>query len=139
MAGLRKLVAKPQAGGSPPIAMPECDRRLIAQDSDLRQLLLSDLMEAFRQGTDGPVWEQSIYVRDWGFELSAVKAPVYLWQGLEDINVSPAMGHYLADNLPNCQAYFCVGEGHISLVHHHLEEILRPFHSQSSGQSRSRK
>lgn len=137
MAGVRKLIARPQAGGSPPITMPECDRRLIAQNPDLRQLLLRDLIEAFRQGTNGPVWDQSIYVRHWGFELSALKAPVHLWQGLEDINVSPAMGHYLADNLPNCQAHFCADEGHISLAYNHLEEILQPFHSQSSSHSRS--
>lgn len=137
IAGVRRLSTKTQPNGSPPIAMPECDRRLISQNSDLRQLLLRDMMEAFRQGTRGPVWEQSLYVRPWGFELSAVKAPVYLWQGLEDINVSPAMGRYLADNLPNCQAHFCEGEGHISLPYNHLEEILRPFHSQPSSQSRS--
>lgn len=139
MAGIRKLVAKPQAGGSPPIAMPERDRRLIAQNPDLRQLLLRDMIEAFQQGTDGPVWEQSIYVRHWGFDLSSVKAPVHLWQGLEDINVSPAMGRYLADNLPNSQAHFCEGEGHISLAYSHLEEILQPFLSQPSNQGRSYK
>ena len=139
MAGIRKLVMRPQAGGSPPIAMPECDRRLIAQHSDLRLLLLRDTMEAFRQGTDGPIWEQSIYVRPWGFELSAVKAPVHLWQGLEDINVSPAMARYLAENLPNSEAHFCEGEGHISLPYNHLEETVQPFLSQSSGQSRNGK
>lgn len=127
MAGVQKLVAKPQRGGPPPIAMPDCDRRLIAQHSDLRQLLLRDLMEAFRQGIDGPIWEQSIYVMPWGFELSAVRSPVFLWQGLEDMNVSPAMGRYVADSLPNCQAHFLQGEGHISLAYNHLEEILQPF------------
>ena len=132
IAGVRRLATKTQPNGSPPIAMPEIDRHLITQNSDLRQLLLRDMMESFRQGTRGPVWEQSLYVRSWGFELSAVKAPVHLWQGLEDINVSPAMGRYLADNLPNCRAHFCEGEGHISLAYNHLEEILQPFFSQPS-------
>jgi len=45
MASMRKLVLRPRAGGSPPIAMPECDRRLIAQHSDLRQLLLRDMYD----------------------------------------------------------------------------------------------
>ena len=137
--GVRRLAAKPRTGGPPPIAMPECDRRLIAQNSNLRRLLLRDMLESFQQGTRGLVLEQSLYVRPWGFNLYAVKAPVYLWQGLEDINVSPAMGHYLAENLPDCQAHFLEGEGHISLAYNHLEGILQPFLSQPASQDRNLK
>ena len=116
--------------GAPPTAMPERDRLLIRQHPDLRQLLLRDMLDAFQQGTRGPVSEQRIYVTGWGFSPSAIHMPIHLWQGLKDINVSPAMGRHLAQTLPNCRAHFCEDEGHISLIYNQREKILRPFLAQ---------
>lgn len=116
--------------GTPPTAMPERDRLLIRQHPDLRQLLLRDMLDAFQQGTRGPVLEQRIYVTRWGFSPSAIHMPIHLWQGLKDINVSPAMGRHLAETLPNCRAHFCEDEGHISLIYNQREMILQPFLAQ---------
>jgi pimeloyl-ACP methyl ester carboxylesterase len=129
---LARLRARAERGvyNPPPTAMPDCDRQLIKQHPHLRQTLMRDLLDAFEQGTRGPVLEQQIYAADWGFSLSNVHVPVHLWQGLKDINVSPSMGRHMANTLPNCHAHLCEDEGHISLIHNLREKITQPFVAQ---------
>jgi hypothetical protein len=51
---------------------------------------------------------------------------VHVWHGEADLNAPfAAHGKVLAQRLPNCDAVFYPGEGHISLVHQYLETILR--------------
>lgn len=52
---------------------------------------------------------------------------VYLWQGEEDTNVPVAMSRYQASRLPNCIAKSYAGEGHISIVTNHIQEILAVY------------
>ncbi len=49
---------------------------------------------------------------------------VQLWHAEDDTIVPPAMGRYLAETLPRCQARFLPNEGHFSLLPNHIEEIL---------------
>jgi len=72
-----------------------------------------------------------MYARRWGFRLEDIAMEVYLWQGELDKNVPPSMGRYQAGAIPNCRATFYAGEGHISLVVDHMEEILGSLMSQS--------
>jgi pimeloyl-ACP methyl ester carboxylesterase len=71
--------------------------------------------------------EAALYVNDWGFELSDIRAEVHLYQGELDLNVSPNMGRIQAAQIPNCDAHFYPDEGHMSLVLNRTEEYLRPF------------
>jgi hypothetical protein len=34
------------------------------------------------------------------------------------------MAHYLAEVIPDSELRFCAGEGHVSLIINHVEEIL---------------
>jgi pimeloyl-ACP methyl ester carboxylesterase len=102
-------------------AMPEPDR-VVLQRPDIRAMMLADVRESFRQGSRGAVHELLMYARPWGFRLQDITAPVHLWQGTADKNVSPAMGRYQASAIPDCQATFCEGEGHL-LVVTHMDEI----------------
>ena len=49
---------------------------------------------------------------------------VHLWHGEEDVIVPPAMGRYVADRIPDCEATFLPGEGHFSFAVGHLGRIL---------------
>lgn len=80
---------------------------------DVREPLLESLAEAFRHGSKGPVDEGDLLTNDWGFELDAVKLLVHLWHGEDDRNSPAAMGHYLAKKLPECEATFIPGAGHL--------------------------
>jgi len=75
---------------------------------------------ALRDGVDGWVDDDLAFVRPWGFVPADVRAPVFLWQGEQDLMVPPAHGHWLAAALPNCRARFLPDDGHLTL------EISRP-------------
>ena len=49
---------------------------------------------------------------------------VHLWHGEADRDASPAMAHYLVAAIPNNDATFYPGEGHVSLFVNCAEDIL---------------
>ncbi len=101
-------------------SVPEADRAVLS-DENIRQLLMDDFKEAFRQGARGAAHETGLYARPWGFRLEDIAMPVTLWQGEDDVNVPPSMGRYQAQAIPNCDARFFPGEGHLLIVTHMRE------------------
>jgi pimeloyl-ACP methyl ester carboxylesterase len=82
--------------------------------------------EALRQGGLGPAEAAALYWKPWGFRLEDIQARVHVWHGEEDLNAPfAAHGKMLAARLPNVEAQFYPGEGHISLIHKYLPDILR--------------
>ncbi|MBN2548908.1 MAG: alpha/beta hydrolase [Anaerolineales bacterium] len=103
---------------------PKADREIFA-GVGMRQIFIENFSEAFRQGTDGVAWEGWLLARPWGFELKAIAAPVFLWQGEADVTVTPAMGYFMANGIPDCSARFLPGEGHLILFTHWREILAR--------------
>lgn len=82
------------------------------------EMFVADAIEAGRGGANAVSMELTLLARPWGFHVEDVTVPTLLWQGMEDMNVSPAMGRHLADVIPDCQATFLPGEGHlVGLTH----------------------
>ena len=104
--------------------LPEPDQKILAERKDLVAIFLSDIDEALKQGTDGVVQEILLTIQPWGFSLADLRSKVYLWQGDQDRNVPPAMGHYQARMIPDCEAEFYPQDGHLSIFANHMEEIL---------------
>jgi pimeloyl-ACP methyl ester carboxylesterase len=73
----------------------------------------------------GQQWDARLILSPWDFRLEDIHMPVYLWQGDQDHNASPAMGRYLEQALPNSRMTFLPGEGHISLIVKYAETILK--------------
>jgi pimeloyl-ACP methyl ester carboxylesterase len=111
-------------------SLPEPDQVALKRP-EIMAMLKQTMAEAFRSGSRGAAWETLMYARPWGFRLEEITMPVYLWQGELDKNVPPSMGRYQAHAIPNCRATFYPGEGHISLVVNHVEEIHGALMSQS--------
>ena len=103
--------------------LPPSDREVVA-DPEVQRTFLEMVKEALRQGPRGVQADAALLVSPWDFELEDIKMSIHLWHGEEDRNAPPAMGRYLADAIPNSQARFLPGEGHLSLFVHHIEEIL---------------
>ncbi|HLF74934.1 MAG TPA: alpha/beta hydrolase [Anaerolineales bacterium] len=103
--------------------LPPSDREVVA-DPEVQRTFLEMVKEALRQGPRGVQVDAALLVSPWDFELEDIKMSIHLWHGEEDRNAPPAMGRYLADAIPNSQARFLPGEGHLSLFVHHIEEIL---------------
>jgi pimeloyl-ACP methyl ester carboxylesterase len=104
--------------------LPPTDREAMAS-SELRNALIASSTEALRGGVRGAATDGLLYGRPWGFSLKDIRAPVFLWHGEKDVVVPATMGHYLADNIPGCKAWFYPEDGHFSLPFTRLPEILK--------------
>ena len=101
----------------------EPDRQLLDQP-ELARVFVEGMQEAFRSGIGGANHEAGLYTQPWGFQLQEIAAEVHLWHGELDNNVPISVGRYVADAIPDCNARFYEGEGHLALPHNRMLEIL---------------
>ena len=105
--------------------LPEPDRRQLERP-EVRAAIIRYTEESFRQGTQGPAYEGSLYTRPWGFEPEQITFDrVDLWHGDLDRSVPVSMGRAMARRIPHVRAIFCANEGHLSIALNHMDEILR--------------
>ena len=98
--------------------MSEPDRHLMVAP-EVREAVARDVREAYRQGGHGHADDAALAMtsQSWGFDLSAIDVPVYLWHGEVDALASRAMAEHLAEALPECKAHFVAGAGHLLTEH----------------------
>ena len=99
------------------------DRRVL-RNREFRAVLAASMRESFRGGYRGAITELKLLSTAWGFDLSALSAPVHIWHGGKDRVVPISMGRFLERTLRNCQASYAREHGHYSLVHDCAEQIL---------------
>lgn len=103
---------------------PDPDRNSVALP-EISDLFAASIVEAFRQGAKGPAYDGMLVRRPWGFKLEEITFPtLYLWHGEQDRDVPVAMGRAVAERLVQCKATYYSGEGHISLIANHREEMV---------------
>jgi len=99
----------------------EIDRE-VYERLNIAELIRLDRNEGYRQRGIG-TWYDAMIPGNWPIPLNEIRTKVYLWQGEEDISVSPSMGHYMAERIPNCEAEFIERAGHF-WIFEHLSEML---------------
>ena len=92
-------------------------------------LLRTDRNEGYRQGGIG-TWYDVMIPAGWPIPLDEIKTKVFLWHGEEDISAPLAMGRYIAEKLPDCEAKFIPGVGHFWLFEH-MGEVLETLMASS--------
>jgi pimeloyl-ACP methyl ester carboxylesterase len=93
--------------------LPEVDRAVLTSGVG------ADLVAGMVGGVQVPdAWidDDLAFVRDWGFELSSIAVPTYVWQGSEDLMVPFHHGEWLAAHVPGAVAHLEQGEGHFSVA-----------------------
>jgi pimeloyl-ACP methyl ester carboxylesterase len=78
--------------------LPEDDRRVVA-DAGIRALLAQNFAEALKNSADGWIDDALAFCAPWGFDLTAIKAPVLLWHGGHDVFSPVAHTHWLANKI----------------------------------------
>jgi pimeloyl-ACP methyl ester carboxylesterase len=92
---------------------------------EIAELMAASLTEAFRQGARGAAQEGTILGAPWGFKVEDVRFPdMHLWHGALDREVPIAMGQAVAARLVGTKPVYYPGDGHISLIVNHSEEIM---------------
>ena len=100
------------------------DRVILDQPGFAKKFIDLTFGEALRLGIDGVDQDAALYALPWGFQLQDITTEVHLWHGEQDLNVPISAARYVADAIPNCHATFFPDEGHISITHNHIREIL---------------
>jgi pimeloyl-ACP methyl ester carboxylesterase len=98
------------------------DQQLMA-DPRLREIMIENASEVYRQGGRGMYDEGRILAGPWGFRPEEICTPVFVWHGELDDTVPSEMARHLAALIPGCRAEFFPGEGH-HLLYHRWSEIL---------------
>ena len=102
---------------------PDADKSVLERP-DIKDMLRTNLTEAFRQGVAGAAQELALYRGSWRLALKKVAYPIQIWQGREDIITPPSMAEELASLLPHTLTRWYANEGH-SLLFARSEEILK--------------
>jgi len=100
------------------------DRELALENPELLNGVVETFGEALRPGIAGANYEAGLYTHPWGFQLEDITAEVHLWHGVQDYNVLVSVGRYVAGAIPNCHATFMENEGHLTLIHQHVRDVL---------------
>ncbi len=104
-------------------AFPAADRALWS-DQAFRRHALKERLEAFRQGTRGPIYEAGLWGRPWGFRVEDITFDrICVWHGELDRNVPASAMRAMLAKLPPCEASFYADAGH-SVGSYHWGEIL---------------
>lgn len=124
VAGLRTFVQRDPSFVVQQMALqaPPPDQRTL-EELAVRRVLINELSEVYRQGAAGYVRELTVHADSWGFTPAQIHVHTYLWHGEQDATVPAAMGRYLAQEIPDCDATFLPDHGHY-LVYPYWKEIL---------------
>jgi pimeloyl-ACP methyl ester carboxylesterase len=103
--------------------LPEADRACLASGPHGEDLA-AHFAESLRVGFTGWLDDDLAFVRPWGFPPEAITVPVFVWQGDQDLMVPLAHGRWLIGHVPGAVAHLKPGEGHLSVLINHVDEIL---------------
>ena len=102
--------------------LPQADREAMA-DPAMKDMRITSMLEAFRQGPEGLYEDITLLRRAWGFDVGAIHMPVRVVHGELDSIVSVSFGRELARRIPNSVPDFRPELGHNMLLSH-WREIL---------------
>lgn len=106
--------------------LPEIDRKAILDTPSVGQNLVDSFREALKYNADGWVDDSMSFIEPWGFDISEIRIPVFLWQGSEDLMVPFSNGKWFAKKLPQDKvvAHLLEGEGHVSIFLGRLDAMM---------------
>jgi pimeloyl-ACP methyl ester carboxylesterase len=95
--------------------MPEADRRIVA-DKGVRALLAQNFAEALRNSADGWIDDVLAFCSPWGFSVSDITLPVYLWHGGRDVFSPVTHTRWLARRIPGARADYSPDRTHFGAL-----------------------
>ena len=102
--------------------LPEVDRAQLTDEYG--DDMAASIRRAVQTGIDGWLDDDLAFAAPWGFELSEIRTPTYIWQGGADLMGPAAHGEWLARHVPGTRAHLESGEGHLSIGVGRFEQML---------------
>jgi len=97
------------------------DRAVVT--GELAEFLHASSARALEPGVAGWRDDDLAFTRPWGFDLGAIRSPVLLWQGVQDLMVPPAHGRWLAARIAGVDAHISDEDGHLTIMERRTPEI----------------
>jgi len=82
------------------------------------------MAEAFKHGVQGWVDDDLAFAEPFGFELSDIRVPTLIVHGRRDSFVPVAHGEWLAQEVPNAEAWILEDEAHLSLLANRMPDVF---------------
>ena len=132
---MTKMISQPPKNGSeetsapPNKYFPPADLAVMAQPGrmEINQRIMT---EGIRQGTQGPVWDYRLSVREWDFDFEEIQIPLILFHGEQDRNYPLELVQRVAKDLPSTKLLTYPNDGHLSVYYNHFDEIAKALMSE---------
>jgi len=122
---VRGLLPRPEQFLDAYMELAPPSEQLLMRNPIMRQQIILDISEAFRNGSDGIHHDFVIAADPWRFDYRGVMPLVHIWHGDADHHMPLAIAEPLFD-IPNCKVTIYPGEGHM-LLFLHWNEIIALF------------
>jgi pimeloyl-ACP methyl ester carboxylesterase len=97
--------------------------KAVFEPEERREAFAASLHQGFEFGSDGYYDDDAAMMSEWGFDPTTITVPVSVWFGDHDLMVPQTHGRWLGKNLPTATTHFFEGDGHVSLIVNHLDEL----------------
>lgn len=94
---------------------PKSDREFLARP-EMRRMFIDDLLTSGRESFRAVAYDAVLFSRWWGFDVSSITTPVYLWHGDADLVIPLVHGERMAALIPNSTLSVVPGEGHLAML-----------------------
>jgi pimeloyl-ACP methyl ester carboxylesterase len=97
--------------------------KAVFEPEERRAAFVASLHQGFEFGPDGFYDDDQAIMKEWGFDPTNITVPVSVWFGDHDLMVPRTHGEWLVKSLATAKKYFFEGDGHVSLIVNHLDEL----------------
>lgn len=104
--------------------MPRASADRDLMHGEMGRMMLASWREAMKRGVAGLSSDARIYGTPWGWRLSDIRVPAYLWHGEADTIVPSSIGRYYDARVPGIESVFTEKDGHFSIVLNHSHDIV---------------
>ena len=91
--------------------------------SDYGAFLWTTLSAAIEHGVEGWVDDDYAFLAPWGFDVEAMRVPVLVWQGVQDLMVPAAHGSWLGEHVAGAEVRIFPDEGHLTMASRRVGEL----------------
>jgi pimeloyl-ACP methyl ester carboxylesterase len=102
--------------------LPPVDRDALS--GEFAEAMIESSHRALARGIWGWFDDDVAFLRDWGFSLDGIDAPVALWQGRHDKMVPFSHGGWLVEHVAGARPYLLDDHGHLSIAVSSFDRVL---------------